>query len=199
MKLAAAGVKRMGEGYPIGIPPVGGEVLPCYCQKVRGLRDIICQTLKEAEWPYRDDGPPLAIGTSLWLDGMIVGGSIQIFEELGIVRVMAFGGVAQPGEFRPQLDEIIGVVNPTLLDVAFEIDGVLQMPVCRAVVRTDEDASAATVADSVIRVLGSVTANFAAVAPVFAGVAQDGLTTTEALRRMQRPAVSGSPSISGNL
>ena len=89
---------------------------------MRGLREVITDSLKAAEWPYRDDGPPLAIGTSLLYDGMIVGGSIQLFEDVGTVRVIAFGGVGEPGAFRSQLDELIGRINPALLDVSFEID-----------------------------------------------------------------------------
>lgn len=154
---------------------------------MRGLRDMIAQSLELADWPYRDDGPPLAIGTSLLYDGMVVGGSIQVFEDIGTVRVIAFGGVGNPGECRSQLDELIGRINPTLLDVSFEIDLVLQMPVCRSVVRVDENASAEDMARDVIRALGSVTANFAAVAPAFLAMTADGLNTDAALRLVRLP------------
>ena len=177
----------MSEGYRIRLPPEGRRVLPCYCQKVRGLRDNIVQSLKLAEWPFRDDGPPLAIGTSLLLNGMVVGGSIQVFDDIGVVRIIAFGGVGEPGAFRPQLDELIGRINPTLLDVSFEIDHVLQMPVCRAVVRVDQGASQEDVAADVIRTLGSVTANFAAVAPAFLAITADNLSVSDALSLVQVP------------
>jgi hypothetical protein len=154
---------------------------------VRGLREVITDSLKAAEWPYRDDGPPLAIGTSLLYDGMIVGGSIQLFEDVGTVRVIAFGGVGEPGAFRSQLDELIGRINPALLDVSFEIDLVLQMPVCRAVVRVDESVLSEDVARDVIRTLGSVTANFAAAAPAFLAITTDKLSVDEALSRVRIP------------
>ena len=154
---------------------------------MRGLREVITDSLKAAEWPYRDDGPPLAIGTSLLYDGMIVGGSIQLFEDVGTVRVIAFGGVGEPGAFRSQLDELIGLINPTLLDVSFEIDLVLQMPVCRAVVRVDENASAEDISSEVIRTLGSVTANFAAVAPAFLAITADNKSVNEALGLVRLP------------
>ena len=154
---------------------------------MRGLREVITDSLKAAEWPYRDDGPPLAIGTSLFHDGMIVGGSIQVFEDIGTVRVIAFGGVGNPGDCRTQLDELIGLINPTLLDVSFEIDLVLQMPVCRAVVRVDENASAEDISSEVIRTLGSVTANFAVVAPAFLAITADNKSVDEALSRVRIP------------
>lgn len=184
---AAGGVRRIGEGYRIRPAPEYRQLLPCYCQKVRGLRDIITQSLKLAEWPFRDDGPPLAIGTSLLYDGLVVGGSIQLFEDVGTVRVIAFGGVGEPGAFRSQLDELIGRINPALLDVSFEIDLVLQMPVCRAVVRVDESVLSEDVARDVIRTLGSVTANFAAVAPAFLAITTDKLSVDEALSRVRNP------------
>lgn len=178
---AAGGVRRIGEGYRIRPEPECRQQLPCYCQNVSGLRDIISQSLKLAEWPFRDDGPPLAIGTSLLYEGMVVGGSIQMFEDIGTVRVIAFGGVGNPGACRAQLDELIGRINPTLLDVSFEIDLVLQMPVCRAVVRVDESATQDDVASDVIRTLGSVTANFAAIAPAFLAITSDNKSVNEAL------------------
>lgn len=159
----------------------------CYCQEVRGVREVITDSLKAAEWPYRDDGPPLAIGTSLFYEGMIIGGSIQVFEDIGTVRVMSFGGVGEPGAFRSQLDELIGRINPTLLDVSFVIDLVLLMPVCHAVVRVDEDASSEDVARDVIRALGSVTANFAAVAPAFLAITADKLCADQALSLVRIP------------
>jgi hypothetical protein len=152
---------------------------------VRGLRDIIKQSLEDAEWPYRDDGPPLAIGTSLFHDGMVVGGSIQIFEDVGVVRVIAFGAVGLPGTCRPELDELIGLLNPSLIDVNFEVDLVLQMPVCRSVVRIDKDAAVDEVAADVIRTLGSVTANFVASAPAFLAVTSEGLGARAALKLLE--------------
>jgi len=152
---------------------------------VRGLREIITQSLKDAEWPYRDDGPPLAIGTSLFHDGMVVGGSIQVFEDVGVVRVIAFGAVGHPGACRLELDVLIGLLNPSLIDVNFEIDLVLQMPVCRSVVRIDTHATDEEVAAEVMRTLGSVTANFVAAAPAFLAITSDGLGAHEALKRMQ--------------
>ena len=184
---AAGGVRRIGEGYRIQPAPEYRQLLPCYCQKVRGLRDIIAHSLKLAEWPFRDDGPPIAIGTSLLYEGMVVGGSIQVFEDVGTVRVIAFGGVGNPGACRAQLDELIGRINPTLLDVSFEIDLVLQMPVCRAVVRVDESATQEEVAADVIRTLGSVTANFAAVAPAFLAITADSKSVNEALSLVRVP------------
>ena len=183
---AAGGVRRIGEGYRIQPAPEYRQLLPCYCQKVRGLRDIIAQSLKLAEWPSRDDGPPLAIGTSLFHDGMIVGGSIQVFEDVGVVRVIAFGAVGDPGACRAGLDELIGLLNPSLIDVNFEIDLVLQMPVCRSVVRIDTHATDEEVAEDVIRTLGSVTANFVAAAPAFLAVTSEGLGAHEARKRMQQ-------------
>ncbi len=187
MTQAAGGVRRIDEGYRTQPAPEYRQLLPCYCQKVPGLRDIIAQSLKVAEWPFRDDGPPLAIGTSLLYEGMVVGGSIQLFEDVGTVRVIAFGGVGEPGAFRSQLDELIGRINPALLDVSFEIDLVLQMPVCRAVVRVDESVLSEDVARDVIRTLGSVTANFAAVAPAFLAITTDKLSVDEALSRVRHP------------
>ena len=154
---------------------------------MQGIREVITDSLKAAEWPYRDDGPPLAIGTSLLYDGMVIGGSIQIFEDIGTVRVISFGGVGEPGMSRSQLDELIGCINPTLLDVSFEIDLVLQMPVCRAVVRVDESATQEDVAADVIRTLGSVTANFAAVAPAFLAITADNKSVNEALSLVRVP------------
>ena len=151
---------------------------------MRGLREIITQSLKDAEWPYRDDGPPLAIGTSLFHDGMIVGGSIQVFEEVGVIRVIGFGAVGNPGACRSDLDELIGLINPSLIDVNFEIDLVLQMPVCRSVVRIDSYATDEEVAAKVMRTLASVTANFVAVAPAFLAITSDGLGAHEALKLM---------------
>ena len=80
---------------------------------------------------------------------------------------------------------MIGRINPALLDVSFEIDLVLQMPVCRAVVRVDESATQEDVAADVIRTLGSVTANFAAVAPAFLAITTDKLSVDEALSRVR--------------
>jgi len=152
---------------------------------VQGIREVITDSLKAAEWPYRDDGPPLAIGTSLFHDGMIVGGSIQVFEDIEFVRIIAFGAVGHPGACRPELDALIGLLNPTLLDVNFEVDSVLQIPVCRAVVRIDSDASFDQIAQEVIATLGSVSANFVSAAPSFLAVTSDGLSAREALHRQQ--------------
>lgn len=182
---AAGGFRRMSEGYPNFRSPERRQQLSCYCQKVRGLRDIIVHSLKVAEWPYRDDGPPLAIGTSLLFEGIVVGGSIQVFDDIGVVRIIAFGGVGEPGACRTQLDELIGRINPTLLDVSFEIDHVLQMPVCRAVVRVEPSSSPEDVASEVIRTLGSVTANFAAVAPAFLAITADNLSVNDAVGLIQ--------------
>jgi len=182
----AGGVRRMREGYRIGPTPEDWTVLSCYCEKVRGLRKLITEALATAQWPFRDDGPPLAIGTSLFHDGMIVGGSIQVFEDVGVVRVIAFGAVGDPGACRAGLDELIGLLNPSLIDVNFEIDLVLQMPVCRSVVRIERHATDEEVAEDVIRTLGSVTANFVAAAPAFLAVTSDGLGAHEARERMQQ-------------
>lgn len=153
-----------------------------------GLRAAIANALDAAQWPYRDGGPPLAIGTSLFLDAMIIGGSIQIFEDVQVVRLIAFGGVAKPNENRSQLDEVIDLINPSLLDVAFEIDAVLGMPVCRLAVRLQSEDSDEISAQAVISGLGTVTANFAAVAPVFIGISESGLTAQEALLLMRPTA-----------
>ena len=130
----------------------------------------------------------MAIGTSLLYDGMIIGGSIQIFDDIGVVRVIAFGPVCDPDTCRSELDVLIGLLNPTLLDVNFEVDLVLQMPVCRSVVRIDSEATVEEVAKEVIGTLSSVTANFVAVAPAFLGIATQGLSVEESLERVKIPS-----------
>ena len=64
---------------------------------------------------------------------------------------------------------------------------VLQMPVCRAVVRLDEGSSSEDVARDVIRTLGAVTANFAAVAPAFLAITTDNLSVDQALSLVRIP------------
>lgn len=154
---------------------------------VDGLRSAITAALAAAEWPHRDDGPPLAIGTSLFVAGQLVGGSVQPFDSVGVVRVIAFGAASAPDDRRAALDALCGLVNPRLLDVTFEIDPVLALPVCRATVRVDDLADPAVAAHRVLEALGAVTANFVAHLPALVAVTDEGIDPTAALELIVEP------------
>ena len=123
------------------------------------LRRAIDDALTSAEWPHRDDGPPMAIGTSTIHDGRLVGGSIQPMDDIGLVRIIAFGEAGPPGDRLGEFHRLCGMVNPLLVDTTFELDTDLAMPVCRATVRVTGDDTADAAA--VVTALGRVTSTFA--------------------------------------
>lgn len=85
----------------------------------------------------------MAIGTSTIHDGRLVGGSIQPMDDIGLVRVIAFGEAGPAGDRLDEFHRLCGMVNPLLVDTTFEVDTDLAMPVCRVTVRVTGDDAAA--------------------------------------------------------
>jgi hypothetical protein len=147
------------------------------------LRQAITAALVAAEWAYRDDGPPMAIGTSTIHDGRLVGGSIQPMDAIGMVRVIAFGEAGPPGDRIDEFHRLCGLVNPLLVDTTFELDADLGMPVCRATVRATGDD--AVDAQAVLGALGRVTATFVRCVSGALAVIDDGLSADEGIDRIR--------------
>ncbi|MEY2975500.1 MAG: hypothetical protein RIR49_1920 [Actinomycetota bacterium] len=147
------------------------------------LRQAITAALAAAEWPHRDEGPPMAIGTSTIHDGRLVGGSIQPFDDIAMVRVIAFGEAGPPGDRVDEFHRLCGLVNPTLVDTTLELDADLGMPVCRATVRVTGDDMAD--AQAVFGALGRVTATFVRCVSGALAVIDDGLSALEGVDRIR--------------
>lgn len=147
------------------------------------LRRAIADALTTAEWPHRDDGPPMAIGTSTIHDGRLVGGSIQPMDDIGLVRIIAFGEAGPPGDRLDEFHRLCGMVNSLLVDTTFELDADLAMPVCRATVRvTGDDAADAA---AVVTALGRVTSTFARCVSGALAVIDDGLSAEVGIDRIR--------------
>lgn len=125
----------------------------------------------------------MAIGTSTVHDGRLVGGSIQPMDEIGLVRVIAFGEAGPPGDRLDEFHRLCGMVNPLLVDTTFELDVDLAMPVCRATVRvTGDDTADAAV---VLTALGRVTSTFARCVSGALAVIDEGLSADEGIDRIR--------------
>jgi len=181
---AAGGVRRIGEGYRIRPAPECRQQLSCYCQYMSGLRGLITEALANADWPYRDDGAPSAIGTSIFYGDTVVGGSIQPYEDVGLIRIIAFGSADAPVNSRPKLYELCGKLNSGLLNVTFEIDAVLKVPVCRTTAHIESVHE--LTGQKVLALLGTVTANYVAYLPAFIAVNELDCEVDDALQALQQ-------------
>lgn len=93
------------------------------------------EAFDQAQWQHSDPNENETLGTSLFIENRMIGGSLRVFEGT-IVRFLAFGhGDVEPLHLA-RVNELFSAVNPLLLNASLEIDAMIGA-VCRASVNVE--------------------------------------------------------------
>lgn len=88
------------------------------------------EAFDQADWQHTPPGATDTLGTSIMIEGRIVGGSLRIFDGT-IARFLAFGHGDVAPEHLDRVNQLFARVNPLLLNASLEIDENVGA-VCRA-------------------------------------------------------------------
>jgi hypothetical protein len=89
----------------------------------------IAAAFEHADWHHSEVTAADTLGTSLFLHGRMLGGSIRVYNDT-IVRFLAFNGLEVPEGREAAINELMATANPSLLIGTLEVDPALGV-VCR--------------------------------------------------------------------